>query len=76
MVIAVAKWLGTLAPTILFGVMADEPFIIAIGVLCSVFDLVYIGMLWWDKKGLAAFAVDSVDGPEHTQREAPMADAH
>jgi hypothetical protein len=43
--IAVAKWLGTLAPTILFGVLDSEPFIIGIGILCSVFDLVYIGLV-------------------------------
>jgi hypothetical protein len=46
MVIAVAKWLGTLAPTILIGVLGGLPFIIGIGLLCSVFDLVYIGLLW------------------------------
>ena len=47
LVIAVAKWLGTLAPTLLFGVYAPSPFILALGVLCSVFDLVYIGLLRW-----------------------------
>ncbi|WP_329384122.1 hypothetical protein OG625_22690 [Streptomyces sp. NBC_01351] len=43
--IAVAKWLGTLAPTLLFGVIEDAPFILGLGILCSVFDLVYIGLL-------------------------------
>ncbi|MFB6618396.1 hypothetical protein ACFCV9_29965 [Streptomyces sp. NPDC056367] len=43
--IAVAKWLGTLAPTLLFGVIEDAPFILALGILCSVFDLAYIGLL-------------------------------
>ncbi|QES58940.1 hypothetical protein DEJ51_13900 [Streptomyces venezuelae] len=43
--IAVAKWLGTLAPTLLFGVVEDAPFILGLGILCSVFDLVYIGLL-------------------------------
>lgn len=43
--IAVAKWLGTLAPTILIGVLDGEPFILGIGILCSVFDLVYIGLV-------------------------------
>ena len=56
MVIAVAKWLGTLAPTILIGVLGNLPFIIGIGLLCSVFDLIYIGMLWWAKKNPAALA--------------------
>ncbi|MCX5074011.1 hypothetical protein OHA84_20975 [Streptomyces sp. NBC_00513] len=45
LVIAVAKWLGTLAPTLLFGVIEDAPFILGLGVLCSVFDLAYIALL-------------------------------
>jgi hypothetical protein len=45
--IGIAKWLGTLAPTILFGVLQDSPFILGIGILCSVFDLAYIGLLLW-----------------------------
>ena len=56
MVIAVAKWIGTLAPTILIGVLGNLPFIVGIGVLCSVFDLIYIGMLWWAKKRPAVFS--------------------
>lgn len=43
--IAVAKWLGTLAPTILIGVLDHNPFILAIGLLCSAFDLAYIGLV-------------------------------
>ncbi|MGW1768150.1 transmembrane-type terpene cyclase [Streptomyces sp. NPDC002073] len=49
--IAVAKWLGTLAPTILFGVLEDSPFILGLGILCSVFDLVYIGLLLHARRG-------------------------
>lgn len=45
LVIAVAKWLGTLAPTILFGVIEDAPFILGLGLLCAVFDLAYIALL-------------------------------
>jgi len=45
MLIAVPKWIGTLAPTISVGVYEHSPFVIGIGVLCSVFDLVYIGLL-------------------------------
>ncbi|MCJ0873443.1 hypothetical protein [Streptomyces sp. AP-93] len=45
LVIAVAKWLGTLAPTFLFGVMEDAPFILGLGLLCAVFDLAYIALL-------------------------------
>lgn len=45
LVIAVAKWLGTLAPTFLFGVIEDAPFVLGTGLLCSVFDLAYIALL-------------------------------
>jgi hypothetical protein len=45
MLIAMAKWIGTLAPTIVFGLHEHSPFILGIGILCSVFDLVYIGLL-------------------------------
>jgi hypothetical protein len=45
MLIAVAKWIGTLAPTIAIGVYEHSPFILGIGILCSVFDLAYIGLL-------------------------------
>ncbi|MFG2979812.1 hypothetical protein ACGFYQ_00935 [Streptomyces sp. NPDC048258] len=48
--IAVAKWLGTLAPTLLFGVLEDSPFILGLGILCSVFDLVYIWLLLQDRR--------------------------
>ena len=46
-----SKWLGTLAPTILFGLLGGEgmtgpnSFILVIGLLCSVFDLIYIALL-------------------------------
>lgn len=49
--IAINKWLGTLAPTILFGIIGDGGFpngsflILVLGTLCSVFDLIYIGLL-------------------------------
>ncbi|MDX6339359.1 MAG: hypothetical protein QOG36_216 [Actinomycetota bacterium] len=45
MLIAVAKWIGTLAPAIAIGVYEHSPFILGIGILCSVFDLAYIGLL-------------------------------
>jgi len=49
--IAVSKWIGTLAPTILFGVIGQSGFprgsflILTLGILCSVFDLTYIWLL-------------------------------
>ena len=46
MLIAVAKWIGTFAPTIVFGWYGNSPLILGVGVLCSIFDLAYIGLLW------------------------------
>ncbi|MEI6757868.1 MAG: hypothetical protein WCK85_08440 [Chlorobium sp.] len=49
--IAVSKWLGTLAPTILFGLLGAHGFngpsslILVTGLFCSLFDLIYIAML-------------------------------
>jgi hypothetical protein len=51
LVIAVGKWAGTLAPTILLGVLGGggltgpSPLILATGLLCGVFDLIYVGIL-------------------------------
>jgi len=59
-VIAVAKWIGTLAPTILFGVLAGSAFILGVGLLCSVFDLAYIGLLLWARHGLPLEPADAV----------------
>lgn len=46
LLIAVAKWIGTLAPTIVFGWFGNAPLILGVGALCSIFDLVYIGLMW------------------------------
>jgi hypothetical protein len=49
--IAVGKWLGTLAAAVLFGIIGDSGFpngsflIVVVGMLCSVFDLIYIALL-------------------------------
>jgi len=51
MLIAVSKFLGSLAPTILIGVIGfsatsePSPFILKIGLLMALFDLIYIWML-------------------------------
>lgn len=44
LVIAVNKFIGTLAPTIL-GFREESLFVIVIGGFCAVFDLIYIGLL-------------------------------
>lgn len=51
--LAVAKWLGTLAPTILMGVITYDALVLACGIFCSVFDLIYIGMLVQKKRAPA-----------------------
>ena len=49
--IAVNKWIGTLAPTILYGVIGEGAFprgsflILTVGLFCSVFDVIYIWLL-------------------------------
>ena len=51
LLIAVNKWIGTLAPTIVYGVLGEGGFprgsllILTAGIFCSVFDLIYIRML-------------------------------
>ncbi|MGW3622311.1 transmembrane-type terpene cyclase [Streptomyces sp. NPDC000880] len=67
--IAIAKWLGTLAPTILIGVLDNSPFILGIGILCSVLDLVYIGLAVWAKAhpdALAAADTPTLAPPAET----------
>jgi len=49
--IAVSKWIGTLAPTIQFGILGDGAFprgsflILVAGLLCTVFDVLYIWLI-------------------------------
>jgi len=54
--IAVAKWLGTLAPTIQYGAMAGSAFVLGLGGICSVLDLTYIGLLLWATRMPDTFA--------------------
>lgn len=42
LLMAVCKWIGTLAPTILIGILYGYHFILILGLFCSVFDLLYI----------------------------------
>ena len=43
--IAINKWIGTLAPTILFGVIGGNKLVLVLGIFCSVFDILYIYFL-------------------------------
>ena len=46
LLLAVAKWLGTLAPTILMGIMSTNYVVLSCGLLCSVYDILYIILLY------------------------------
>jgi hypothetical protein len=72
LVIGCAKWIGTLAPTIVFGALAGSGFILGLGILCSVFDLAYIGLLLWARQNPALFDTpDLVVRIEQTQVAGP-----
>lgn len=45
LLLAVSKWIGTLAPTILMGVITYNPVVLVCGIFCTVFDLIYIILL-------------------------------
>ena len=72
LLIAIAKWIGTLAPTIAIGFLENNLFVIGIGLLCSVFDLAYIGLLLWARRNPARFAVDAMHSttPSESQTSA------
>ena len=55
--IAIGKWIGTLAATILYGVVEPSSFILGLGILCCLLDIVYIGLVVWAKRRPDAFAV-------------------
>lgn len=47
MTIAVAKWIGTLAPTIQRGILRElNIYVLVCGALCFAWDILYIWMLW------------------------------
>jgi hypothetical protein len=48
--IAIAKWIGTLAATALYGVVVASPFILGLGIICCVLDIVYIGLVIWAQR--------------------------
>lgn len=68
MTIAVAKWIGTLAPTVIFGVHEGSAFILTLGVLCSVVDLAYIGLLTEARRDPARFADGVPREPGHAEQ--------
>lgn len=74
--LAVAKWIGTLAPTIGFGVVQGfNPFIFWLGVICSVLDLAYIGLLIWNRRNPTALQDPAVEGQAASGDALPVAQA-
>ena len=43
--LAAAKWIGTLAPTILMGMITFNWVVLVCGIFCSIFDIIYIILL-------------------------------
>ena len=56
MTIAVAKCVGTAAPTIVFGIGEHSAFVLTLGLLCLAVDVGYIGLLAWSRRRPAALA--------------------
>lgn len=57
LLLAVAKWIGTLASTITMGIMATNYVVLACGLLCTLYDVIYIVLLQKiirEEKGIAA----------------------
>lgn len=50
LLLAIAKWIGTLAPTILMGVIEFNIVVLTAGLFCSVFDIIYIILLIKERK--------------------------
>jgi hypothetical protein len=62
--IAANKWVGTLAATILFGWIEGSRFIVVLGLLCSLYDLIYIGLLLWARHRPMAFSQPAAEGAQ------------
>ena len=45
LLIAICKGLGTLAPTILFGLVFGNNLVLLLGIFCAVFDTIYVVLL-------------------------------
>lgn len=50
LIIGINKWIGTLSPTILYGVIYEYKLILILGIFCSLFDILYIYFLNQIKK--------------------------
>ena len=50
LLLASAKWIGTLAPTILMGVLTFNWIVLVCGLFCSIFDIIYIVLLVMERR--------------------------
>lgn len=56
LLLAVAKWIGTLAPTVLLGVINFNAVVLVCGIFCTIFDVIYIVLLMgFEKKEKASY---------------------
>lgn len=69
--IAVGKWIGTLAATILYGVVEPSSFILGLGIVCCVLDLVYIGLVVRAKRSPAGFTTSRMPEPVQLPERVP-----
>lgn len=61
LLLAVSKWIGTLAPTILMGAMTYNIIVLVTGIFCSVFDIIYIVLLVLEKRKQISAAIQDSD---------------
>jgi hypothetical protein len=62
--IAISKWIGTLAPTISFGIIFGNELVLILGIFCCIFDIIYIYFLNHVKKlhsNLAKYSINKVN---------------
>jgi hypothetical protein len=76
LVIGLAKWIGTLAPTIVFGALAGSALILGLGIVCSVFDLTYIGLLLWARQHPAVVNAAAANAEDRIRVVGPRSSAH
>ena len=58
--LAAAKWIGTLAPTITMGILSTNYVVLVCGLLCSIYDIMYIILLYKTKNPAASNGVSSL----------------
>lgn len=59
LIIGVSKWIGTLFPTILYGIIYEYRLILILGLFCSLFDILYIYFLNNIKKISSSYSKSS-----------------